>query len=195
MSSFHRLGAEDSGKTFAVLAADPSKRGSIEFDTYARLVATQLSAQGFREVGLQPEPDLLVFLEYGIDAGQTVSGSLPVYGQTGGGYTYQGGSVTAYGPGGSAAGTYSGYTYSPPTYGVVGAVPYSRTDYRRVLFLDIVDAKRSTPRSVVKVYEARVLSIGRTPSLPQIVPLMIQSLFSDFPGASGATRTVTLPLP
>ena len=72
MSSFHRLGAEDSGKTFAVLAADPSKRGSIEFDTYARLVATQLSAQGFREVGLQPEPDLLVFLEYGIDAGQTV---------------------------------------------------------------------------------------------------------------------------
>ena len=43
---------------------------------------------------------------------------------------------------------------------------------------------------IKKVYEAKVISSGSTSQLPEIVPVMIEALFEEFPGKSGSTRTV-----
>jgi hypothetical protein len=191
ISTFHRLPAGADGKTFVVMPSDKNKNGSLEFDTYARRVAAKLSARGYRPVELaQQQPDYVVFLDYAIDGGKTMTGSTPIIGQTGGGTTYHSGSVM--GTGGSAF--YSGYSYTPPTYGVVGQAPYSTTVYTRILVLEVLDAPKLLTGTVEKLYETKVVSAGSIGNLPDVVPAMIEAIFKDFPGLSGATRRVSVPL-
>src|SRR5437588_562790 len=61
------------------------QKGSLQFETYSRLVASKLAANGWRNDDPPGEPDRIVFFTYAIDAGQAVSGSTPIFGQTAGG--------------------------------------------------------------------------------------------------------------
>jgi hypothetical protein len=152
-----------------------------------------LNAYGWQQQSNQgAEPDMLVYFGYGIDDGQTVSGSMPLYGQTGGGTSYSYGHVnTSYG----TSASYSGTTYTAPTYGVVGSIPYSTRIYNRSLWLEILDAKTSTASSPVKVFEGRVQSSGGSSDIAAVLPTMIEALFKNFPGPSGKTETINLPMP
>lgn len=180
VSTFHRLPPSGAGKTFIVMPRDKNKVGSLEFDSNAKLVAAHLSVHGYRHVGNLVEADYVVLMDYWIDSGQTTSEVLPLIGQTGGGYTYH------------SFGGYSGYSYTPPSYGIIGAIPFTATEYTRHLVLDFVDGKKLAAGSVEKTYEARVISRGSSSSLSQVVPYMIKAIFQDFPGRSGETRSVTV---
>jgi len=120
--------------------------------------------------------DYLVYFTYSIDGGETVSGSMPIYGQTGGGTSYTSGSVTS-GYGGYA--TYSGTTYTPPTFGQVGSVPYTSKMYGRNLELTMIDDKKSSKDNIVKVYEGRVSSRGSSADIAVVLPTMIEALFKN----------------
>jgi hypothetical protein len=113
------------------------------------------------------------------------TGSLPLYGQTGGGTTYHSGSFSSYGSSGYNSGSFGGTSYKPATFGVVGAMPYSHTVHDRYMLMTI----RS--RSGTNVFEGKVNSSGSSSEIAAVLPEMIDSLFTGFPGQSGKTKRVS----
>ncbi len=163
----------------------PSKAqaSSLEFKAYADLVAQQLEAKGLVRVHAALEADYAVFLYYDIDGGRTVVSSVPIYGQTGGGTTS---TVRGYAGGRPVSGT----VYTPPTYGVTGYAPVSDTVYGRRVRIVMLDARHSLleDRPII-VYEATGKSTGQSGTLAAVMPEIIESMFVDWPGKSGATVT------
>ena len=128
-------------------------------------------------------------MAYGVGHERQVSGAVPLYGQTGGGTTFHSGSVSTFGAGGSAFGTYNGTTSSAPTYGIVGMMPYSRTEHDRYFMMRMIDVKESTAEKIVPVYEGTVLSTGSNPSFDQVADCMLLALFQNF-RQSGSDRVI-----
>ena len=102
------------------------------------------------------------------------------YGTTGGGRTYTSGTVYG-GHGGTAS--YSGYTYTPRTRGVIGMT--SITSYTRVFTMDIFDMNKSTTDNFHKVFEGTANSVGSTNDLSVVSGCLINTLFKGFPGKNG----------
>ncbi|MBI1179085.1 MAG: DUF4136 domain-containing protein [Alphaproteobacteria bacterium] len=173
VSSWHRL-PPPSGETFVVVPKDEKKQGSLEFAQYAGLVANQLEKVGYRAAARGAKPDLIVRFDYGLgDAREKVR-------------TY----------GGDFYGGYYGY-YRPfwGPYGGWGFPDYpdvrSYTVYSRMLSLEIAAANNPDQN----LYETRVISDGRSNRMEEVIPLMIDALFKDFPGPSGVTREVSIDMP
>jgi len=184
ISVFHELDAGVAGTTYA-LVPFKEQEGSLEHKTYEQAVKQELNAKGFKEVPLE-QAKVVVFISYGIDTGKQVVTSYPIFGQTGVSSSQTYGTVQSYG----SYGTNSGTTTYTPTYGVVGSGVGSRTEYMRFLKLDILDKAAATEQKIKKLYEAKVVSSGRSGQLAVVLPTMIKALFEDFPGKSGSTRTV-----
>jgi hypothetical protein len=182
---FHDLPPDFAGTTYASI---PFKEqgGSLEHKTYDQLVKQELNAKGFKEEPID-KAEVVVFISYGIDTGREVVSSYPIFGQTGVSSIYTTGTVQSYG----SYGTYSGTTTYTPTYGIVGAVPMSQTQYTRFLKIEILDKKALVQQNIKKIYEAKVLSRGSSVQLSKVMPSMIKALFEDFPGKSGSTRSST----
>ncbi|MEX1146915.1 MAG: DUF4136 domain-containing protein [Sphingomonadales bacterium] len=176
VARFHMLPAP-SGETFVVEPFDPAKAGSIEFAQYARQIAGYLSSYGYRPASATDNAQLIVKVDYGVDDGRTM--------------------VRSYGS--SYAGFHSHYYrhyywpyYYQPYYGGFYPDPFyspeirSYTVYTRQLSMDIQRV------SGERLFEGRVESDGRDNRLPEVMPYLIRAMFTDFPGRSGATETVTL---
>ncbi|MEN3952177.1 DUF4136 domain-containing protein [Iodidimonas sp. SYSU 1G8] len=174
VSSWHRLPAP-SGETFVIDAKDPRKQGSLEFAQYASLVAAQLERVGYRSAARGGQPDLIVRLDYGLDgAREKVRSS-----------------------GGGLYGGYYGYHrpfWGPYGWGYGGFDDYpdvrSYTVYQRKLEMEIADARNPGQN----LYETRVVSDGRSNRLEEVMPLMVRTLFEEFPGPSGVTREISIDL-
>jgi hypothetical protein len=191
VTRFHTLPPKAAGETFIVLPYK-SQEGSLEFQQYASLVERQMVQKGYRMASKSESFDYAIFIDYAIDGGRTTTSNVPIWGQTGGGTSYSTGSVMGSYGATPYTGTYSGSTYTPPTYGVTGHVPVTSTTFARVLSIHIVDGKQSTKDNLVTRFEGRARSAGSSANLPQVLPLMIEALFRDFPGVSGQTTTVDL---
>lgn len=170
-------------------AAVPFKEqvGSLEHETYARLVKDKLAQRGFIEVPLT-EAELLLFISYDIDGGREVISSYPIIGRTGVAYSYTSGVV-------DSRGGFSAETTSIPSYGVVGARTRSDTAYTRSLRIELLERTDLENGGIRKRYEAKVVSSGSSSQLAAVLPTMVEALFEDFPGRSGAARTSTIPAP
>lgn len=175
--------------TIAVVASEAVVNRSLEFTHYKKQFEEKLAANGYIIVDNPSEAQYIGFVAYGIDDGKSSIVSTPLFGQTGGGTTYSTGTV--YGSGGSA--TYSGTSYTMPSYGVVGSVASSQTMYTRAIALDIVDAKSLKKGNAKKVYEARAKSAGSCSVIAGVFEEMLEAMFKDFPGINGKVRTVKVP--
>ncbi|MCX5824157.1 MAG: DUF4136 domain-containing protein [Deltaproteobacteria bacterium] len=183
--TFHDLPGSVRGVSYMVLTP-PDKKDSLEYKTYENLLRIELKTQGFVETSFD-QAELLVLIWYGIDSGQQENYSIPIFGQTGVSSSTTYGSLRSSGGG---YGTYSGTTTYTPTYGIVGAVPASRTIFTRFVQLGIIDKTTFIQQgSVKKLYEGRVTSQGKSGELSEILPVMIKSIFEEFPGKSGKVRT------
>jgi len=191
VTRFHTLTPSPSIKTFKVLPSDKNKEGSLEFNAYAEKVKNRLKETGYFSHEPTDKPDYIVFLGYSIGDGQTKIGSSPIIGKTGGGTAYQSGSVSS---GYGGFGSYSGTTYSPVTYGVVGSRTYQYTEYTRVLKLDIVEAVKTRNDRIHRVFEGKAVSTGSSGLFAEASDCIIDALFEDFPGVSGETKNVVLEL-
>ena len=158
-----------------------SSSNTLEFGMYASRVASHLQTYGWTHAS-SGSPDYTVLLDYQMGDSRERQGSIPIMGQTGGGTTYHSGSANSYGSYGSTRGTYSGTSYTPATYGVVGSSPYSFTVHDRYLDMKIRD------RGGRSVFEGRVVSTGESAEIAEVLPQMIDSLFTKFPGESGKTK-------
>lgn len=175
--------------TILVVAAIAEVNNSLEFAHYKALFEQKFASNGYTIVSNPSDAKYVALVAYGIDDGKTAVVSTPIFGQTGGGTTYSSGTV--YGSGGSA--TYSGSSYTMPTYGIVGSSTGSVTQYTRAIALDIVDAASLKEGHPKKVFESRAKSTGRCSVIAGVFEEMLEAMFKDFPGQSGKTRNAEVP--
>lgn len=187
VSAFHELERPLVGATYA-LVPTKEQEDNLEFKTYAKDVKSQLAKLGFLEAPFD-RAKYAIFMFYGIDDGKQVISTYPIFGQTGSSNSFTTGTVTSYGN----TASYSGTTYRTPTYGVVGSGTSSVTVFRRYLNIDIIDIQKSGDGKVQKVYEGKAVSEGGSAQLAPVMPAMVRSVFEDFPGKSGVSRTSRQP--
>jgi hypothetical protein len=169
------------GATVQVVAMDAKKADSLEFKTYANMVGDALGKHGFKPTSADAKPDYIAELDYGIDDGKVMVRSDPDFGYYGyyrrpwgwGPYPYWGGP----------------WDYDP-FWGPYSNDVQSFVVYRRTVHVAIVNAANNQ-----QVFEAKVESAGTNSHLNEVMPYMIQALFSRYPGDNGKTVRVKVQIP
>ena len=168
------------GESFAIEAADPAKKGGLEFATYAAQVRQQLAALGYQAAAEGAKPSLIVKLDYGVSDPRERVVQRP--GFVSGRFAY---GPYGYWPGWSMWGP----GYYDPFWGPMWDRPevYSYTLYHSFLDMEI---RRVSGESV---FEGRAETDARTNDMPSLVPQLVQAMFTNFPGKTGETVRIKLP--
>lgn len=187
VSRFQALPAPQ-GQTFYIVAADPRKRGGIEFSGYAAQVASRLAQQGYTPGTSPDSANLVVSLDYGVDNGHEKIVSTPSIGP--GPWGYGGFGYGRFGYGGfGGRGWYGGwgdpFWYNP--WG--GSDVSSYTVYVSHLTMTI------RGRDGRSLFEGRAKARSLDDRLPHLVPNLIEAMFTGFPGRSGEDVLITVPPP
>ncbi len=179
----------DKSYTFATTA---EQNNDLEYRNYATLIAAELQHLGFTQVASGAPAQLKVAFDYGISS-REVRVVEPVVVDPGWpGYPF-------YGPywGAGPYGRYYGRVYDPLWYGGMygpapGVIVPRESNYEmftRHLHIDIAHAGNGK-----KLYEVNVNSEGRIGVLATVMPYLVRSAFTDFPGQSGLSHVVELKL-
>ncbi len=195
------------GQSFAIIPVDEANRGGLEFGQYADLVRRHLEAQGYRAAASRADATFVVELDYGVDQGRQEVEVDPFYRHRRfGGYGGYGG----FGPGwGRGWGPGWGYGYRPyySRFGYFGRYrspfyygwndPFwwddgvtARTVYTSFLDMDI---RRASDGQAL--FEGTARARSATDQLTQLVPNLVEAMFTGFPGNSGETVRITVPPP
>lgn len=179
VTTFHEWPAEAGEKTF-VFERTRDLDNNLEYRSYENLVRSELMRLGFVEASSTRPAKLKVTMNYSIN-GRDVRVVQPVVVDPFYGYPPYG---PLYGPRWSRYGFYDPFWSAPPM------VEQRETQYhvfaRR---LQIAIARLSDSK---KMYETTVLSEGSNGSLAAVMPYMVRSAFTDFPGKSGVPHRVVL---
>lgn len=183
VTSFHDWPADFSARSFA-FAQTREQENNLEHRSYETLVRDQLLRLGFTEAHPPQSAALKVSMQYGIE-GRDVRVVEPVYTDP-----YYG---PAWGPFFGPRWGYPGYPgfygpfYDPLWYGPVQMMDRSYVLYTRNLRITIVRAADSR-----QLFDVTVVSQGTNGSLPAVMPYLVQSAFTDFPGPNGVPRRIEL---
>jgi hypothetical protein len=167
---FH-TGIAATGQTVALQAADPALATSLEFTTYASQLAAALAKLGFKPAVPGTKPDLTGVLSYTQTEREVAKPRSGLSIGIGGGSFGSGGGVSVGG--------------SIPIGGSGGATTKIRTTALELKLQTAADAKT--------IWEGRATTEGKESAesaLPAVVPVLIDALTRDFPGASGKTVLV-----
>ncbi len=183
---FHAWRA-DAPLSFALRAPEPAT-GSLERRSYQQQVRDRLVALGFSEadaasaryqvameIRVTPEPRRITEYWPGPGAWPSPWGIGP-------------------GPWIGPRGPYPYWRYDPWWGFPPTPVAYDTTLYRHELRVDLFDM-RVEPAPGRKVWEARVSAFAADESTPRLMPGLVEAAFAGFPGDSGTTRRVEVPLP
>lgn len=182
-TSFHGQQHSDRG-TIRVQALDATQKDSLEFNAVSEYVQKKLIDKGFVSNANNPNTEYIAFITYGIDTGSTSTSTVPIFGQTGGGTSYSTGVVNT----GRTTGTFSSTTTTMPTYGMIGAIPVNRREYRREVNINIW--RYQNPPA--KVYELKGVSSGSCSNINSVIRPIIDAMFENFPGENGKTRNINV---
>jgi hypothetical protein len=169
------------GQTFAVVAEDPKLAGGLEFATYANAVAAELTGLGYSAAASPESADMLVRFDYRVDNGRE-----RVRTDFNGGF----GGFGGFGRFGGFGGFNRGYAfglYDPFLGGFGGPDVRSYTVYTSG-----VDVKIDRRADGQRLFEGKAEAVSRSNRLPQLVPNLVDALFTDFPGNSGETVRITI---
>ena len=186
------------GQSFVVEAADPDDRGGLEFSHYADLVRRHMIEQGYAEAPSRDAATLIVNVDYGVDEGRQQVVERPGLGYSRFGYGRYG-----WAPGWSPYRAYwSRFGYygrrSPFYYGWDD--PFWYNGYGEELdvytvynsFLDL-DIRRAADGQ--SVFEGTAKARSRSDDLRDLVPNLVEAMFTRFPGNSGEQVRITVPPP
>jgi hypothetical protein len=192
VTSFHQADSKRlAGRSF-VISPSKEQAESLEFHTYAALVRDALVGQGL-VAGTPADAELSVSMRFSIDSGRPVTYGYPAYGYASYGPVW--GWTPYYGPGGRVHYMWTA-TY-PMSYGVVGTNYAQALLYRRELRVEIDErrtGKEGQEGAGARIFEGTVVSEGESASIAPVMPALVRALFSDFPGPSGVSRRVQVPL-
>lgn len=183
------------GQSFTIESANPALAGGIEFGQYANLVASELTRYGYRAAAPGEAADLVVRFDYGIDKGRERVRTTPGFNDPWyGGYYGRGfyRPVIVRGPGGRR---YVHGWYDPWRWGGFGSGwgyndVESYTVYTSGLGLQIDRASDGS-----RLFEGRAEAQSRGNDLQQIVPNLVEAMFTGFPGNSGERVRITVAPP
>ncbi|MDA0707768.1 MAG: DUF4136 domain-containing protein [Proteobacteria bacterium] len=169
VTRFHEL-PPPNGEKIEVVSLDPALQSSLEFGVYAQMIGQRLGQFGYTPAD-QSIPSYIAQISYANRPLQDtiIENRSPV-------------SVGVGVGGGSRRGTSMGVGLSTG-FGNSN----TKTDYISTLSLVII--KQSDGK---RVYEGHVENKGRNPNLQQVMPFLVQSLFTDFPGLSGTSSRVQI---
>ncbi len=164
VTRFHQI-TRVGGQSATVVAADPRLEG-LEFASFADIVGRHLERYGYSAAG-QATPDLRVVMGYGLaEIGSERSG--PIVGIGVGHY-----------------GRHVGVSYS----GLFNVGGGRRTYYSYRLDLVIEDAATGQ-----RIFEGHSVTSGQGGDMGAVMPYLVAALFENFPGNSGETIRVELPV-
>lgn len=180
VARFHTL-PTPGGETFRIVPSDNAKKGSLEFEQYASLVRGEMAKLGYKPVNAANDAQLDVLLDYSVDDGREKIATRPGTAF----YRYSWANRAFY----PYRGRYYWGWYDPfwDPWDRDEEV-YSYTVYDRTLNMKIVNAGAEGKT----VFEGRVESFGRDNDLPEVMPYLVQAMFTDFPGQSGVTKRVVI---
>jgi hypothetical protein len=177
------------GQSFAVVSADPKREGSLEFSQYAGLVAQRLSSFGYQPAASTAAANLIVKLDYGVDAGKERIRTVPA---SGFGYGFGNWGpydrFGYYGPRGYARSGFI-YGFNDPFLFGGGSEIESYTVFTSDL--DLTIEKKGGER----VFEGKAKAMSRDDNLTRLVPNLVEAMFTGFPGNSGETVKITVAPP
>jgi hypothetical protein len=173
------------GQSFFVQAADPEKRGGLEFSRYADLVRRHLLAQGYNEAASPDRATMLVSLDYGVDHGRERVTYYPdPWGpRWGWGYSPY---YSRFGYFGRRSPFYWGW-HDPFFHDPFHDTVRVQTIYTSYLDMDI---RRASDGQAL--FEGLAQARSRTDELPELVPNLVEAMFTGFPGNSGETVRITV---
>lgn len=160
-----------------VFASPVGMADSLEQRAYEDLVAEELARQGFTRVQDPAAARLAVTVRARLSE-QTRQAVEPIF----------------FDP--FWRGRWDTMWYPPGMYGGFGGYrEYPVTVFQRALTMEISDRRATGPAGIGRrIYEGTVLSAGSSNSLAAVVPYLVRALFSDFPGRSGQTRVIEVPI-
>ena len=176
------------GQSFVVVPAEGEK-GGLEFSQYAGLVSRHLTALGYGEAPSREAASFVVELGYGVDDGRqrVVVRPDPFGPRYGFGYRR---------PFHYSRFGYFGRYRSPFYYGwddpFFYGGGYDRVDAYTVYTSHLdMDIRRTADGQAL--FEGRAEARSTEADLPELVPNLIEAMFTDFPGRSGETVRITVP--
>lgn len=188
VSRFQQLPAAQ-GQTFAVRATDPRLDDSLEFRTYAGLVADRLTQYGYTRADSPASANLVVTLDYGVDRGREKVRSVP-----GSGFNRWGYAGYGWGPWGRP---YYGWGRRSFVYGFYD--PFLFDDYNEVesytVYASQLTMNIARKGTNERVFEGRAQAQSTDNDLTALVPNLIEAMFTGFPGNSGETVKITVAPP
>lgn len=178
------------GQTFAVVADSAAMNDSLEFQTYARLVAARLGAVGYAPAANASGANLIVRMDYGVDKGREKLRSTPSLGYARYGFGYGG---FGYGPWGRPF-----YGYGRRAYAFGFHDPFLFDNYNDVESYTVYNSElnlRIERKSGERVFEGKAQAMSTDNDLTTLVPNLIEAMFTNFPGNSGETVKITVAPP
>jgi len=154
------------GRSF-VVSAEPDQSGSLEFQHYAGLVGGALQDHGYRAAPPGTNPDLVVQIHYGSAGNHTELWADP----------------WGWGPGWR-------HRYWGP-----GPETESRTYYAEMLEVQVFDGPAWRNNMRTMLYQGRAIGDATVNEISAAVPALVKALFTHFPGNSGQTERIAVPLP
>ena len=179
VTTFHQWPAQIEDKSY-VFEAPPAMDDTLEYQSYQNLVRGQLAQLGFREAPAAPAA-LKVAMRFTTTEVpvRVVEPVPPLYN----GFAYRYG--PRFGPRGRWAGWY--HPFYDPFWSPFPAYEVSiQNQYRRELQVSIKDAGDK------RLFDVTVHNMSRELSTPSVMPALVQSAFTGFPGVSGVARQVEL---
>ncbi|WP_142849267.1 DUF4136 domain-containing protein [Telmatospirillum sp. J64-1] len=175
VTRFHALPtAQVAGQSFTIMPVG-EQQGSLEFQTYAEMVAAQLEAQGMLPVAPGTgQADYVVTLDYGQGGQRTHISSQPFYGSAGYGF----GSRSWYGLGATIP---------------LGSDTRSTTYYTQYLEVSLNDGRVWQTGQRRALWQGRAVAETGVRELNPAMPYLTRALFEQFPGPSGQTVRVRIP--
>ncbi len=192
VSRFQML-APPAGQTFAIQASDPQLQGGIEFGQYANLVAARLVEQGYQPAANPAQAQLVVKMRYDVDKGrERIRSSGLGYGGLGyGGLGF--GAFGGYGGYGGYGHGYRSYVYGFNDPFLFGSGFNDVSSY--TVYTSELDLQIERTDSGQRVFEGKATAQSTDDNLPQIVPNLVEAMFTGFPGNSGETIKITIAPP
>jgi hypothetical protein len=177
------------GQTFAVVADDPSLAGGLEFDMYARQVASELERVGYVQAASPDAATLLVRFDYGVDTGRERVVSTP-------GFYRDPFFAPWYGYGRSAFRGAWGYGWHPGFFGGWGGGwgggGWGQDVRSYPVFTSGIELKIDRAADGQRLFEGKAQAVSPSNRLQYLVPNLVEAMFTDFPGNSGETVRISI---
>ena len=188
------------GQSFVIQSADSGKSGSLEFSQYADLVRRHLIGLGYSEAPSAQAATMVVTLDYGVDDGRERVVARP---DPFGPYGY--GGYGPYGFGSRYRPYYSRFGYfgrrrSPFYWGwndphLYGPFGYGGGGYdidTYTVYTSFLDMDIRRVADGQSLFEGLAQARSRSDELPELVPNLVEAMFTGFPGNSGETVRITV---